>query len=163
MSTNTDISLDQLRAVPLERRLEIVEALWESVESESGPYPTSDEILDEADREFGAHLADPSSSIPWEQVRAQMRAQLGKSEIAPDVRLSETEQAGVDRRLADHDRNPGAAKLIDDFVDGARRRRTTTPSTAPTRAWWCGWDKRANTSCAPRALTRTRWASMRCG
>jgi putative addiction module component (TIGR02574 family) len=72
-----DVPIDQLRALPLEKRLEIIEALWESVESEAGPFPISDEILEEADREFEAHLADPSSSIPWEVVRARLRERYG--------------------------------------------------------------------------------------
>jgi putative addiction module component (TIGR02574 family) len=78
MSTATmDVSIDQLRALPLEKRLEIIEALWDSVESEQGPIPISDDILDEADREFEAHLADPSSSIPWETARAKLRERYG--------------------------------------------------------------------------------------
>jgi putative addiction module component (TIGR02574 family) len=77
MSTATmDVSIDQLRALPLEKRLEIIEALWESVESEQG-LTISDDVLDEADREFEAHLADPSSSIPWETARARLRERYG--------------------------------------------------------------------------------------
>lgn len=78
MSTATmDIPIDQLRALPLEKRLEIIEALWESVESELGPMPISDDVMDEADREFEAHLTDPSSSIPWETARARLRERYG--------------------------------------------------------------------------------------
>ena len=72
-SATMDVSIDQLRALPLEKRLEILEALWESVEDEGGPLAITDEIADEAEREFEAHLADPSSSIPWETVRARLR------------------------------------------------------------------------------------------
>jgi putative addiction module component (TIGR02574 family) len=76
-SATMEVSIDQLRGLPLERRLEIIEALWESVESEAGPIPISDDILDEADREFEAHLADPSSSVPWEVARARLRERYG--------------------------------------------------------------------------------------
>jgi putative addiction module component (TIGR02574 family) len=71
-----DISIDQLRGLPLEKRLEIIEALSESVESELGPFPISDEFVDELDRRYHEHVADPQSSIPWEQVRVEMRRQL---------------------------------------------------------------------------------------
>lgn len=71
-----DISIDQLRGLPLEKRLEIIEALWESVEDEAGPLPISEEFADELDRRYAAHVADPDSSIPWEQVRAEIRRQL---------------------------------------------------------------------------------------
>lgn len=70
------LSVDQLRGLPLEKRLATTEVLWASVEAELGPEPISDGFEDELDREFEAHLADPSSSIPWEQVREKMRRQL---------------------------------------------------------------------------------------
>lgn len=76
-SATMDVPIDQLRALPLEKRLEILEALWDSVESEADPYPIPEEVLDEAEREFEAHLADPSSSIPWETVRARLRERYG--------------------------------------------------------------------------------------
>jgi putative addiction module component (TIGR02574 family) len=72
-----DISIDQLRRLPLEKRLEIIEALWESVESEAGQWPIPEEVLDEADREFEAHLVDPSSSIPWDVVRTRLLERYG--------------------------------------------------------------------------------------
>lgn len=74
-----DISIDTLRALPLEKRLELVEALWESIERDAGPdaWPISDEIIEEAKREIEAHDADPSSSIPWETVRARLFARCG--------------------------------------------------------------------------------------
>jgi putative addiction module component (TIGR02574 family) len=76
-SATMDVPIDQLRALPLEKRLEIIEALWDSVETEADPYPISDEIVEEAEREYEAHLADPSSSIPWETVRARLRERYG--------------------------------------------------------------------------------------
>jgi putative addiction module component (TIGR02574 family) len=72
-----DASIDQLRSLPLEKRLEILEALWQSVERETGPWPISDEFADELDRRYEEHVADPSSSIPWKTVHAEMRRQLG--------------------------------------------------------------------------------------
>lgn len=108
-----DISIDQLRDLPLERRLEIIEALWESVESELGPEAISDEL----DREFEAHLQDLSSSIPWEQVRAEMRRRFADLGTPAELRLSQAEQAEIDRRLAEHKRNPGAAKPVDTFLN----------------------------------------------
>ena len=118
MSTATmDIPIDQLRALPLEKRLEIIEALWESVESELGPMPISDEFADELDRRFQEHVDDPGSSIPWEQVRAEMRVRLGNPDLQREVLLSEAERAEIDRRLAEHKENPGAAKPVDTFLN----------------------------------------------
>jgi putative addiction module component (TIGR02574 family) len=124
-SATMDVSIEQLRQLPLEKRLAIIEALWESVEEELGPVPIRDDVLDEADREFEAHLADPSSSVPWEQVRAEMRRRLEDSAVegSPgEMRLSQREQAEIDRRLAAHERDPGAARPVDAFLDELDRR-----------------------------------------
>ena len=75
-SATMDVSIDQLRRLPLEKRLELLGALWDSVESEAGPFPISEDFADELDRRYQEHVADPSSSIPWEAVRAEMRRQL---------------------------------------------------------------------------------------
>ena len=75
-SATMDVSIDQLRGLPLERRLEIIEALWESVEADAGPFPIPDEFADELDRRYAEHVANPESSIPWEQVRAEIHRQL---------------------------------------------------------------------------------------
>lgn len=124
-SATMDVSIEQLRQLPLEKRLEIIEALWDSVEAELGPAPIPDHVLDEAEREFQAHLADPSTSIPWEQVRAEMRRRLDDSAVEESpgvIRLSEREQAEIDRRLAAHERDPGAATPVDAFLDELDRR-----------------------------------------
>lgn len=69
-----NVSIDQLRGLPLEKRLEIVEALWDSVESELGPEPIADEIsrevgLSEAeqteiDRRLAGHRRNPDAAKP---------------------------------------------------------------------------------------------------
>jgi putative addiction module component (TIGR02574 family) len=112
-----DVSIDQLRGLPLERRLEIIEALWDSVEAEVRPFPISDELAGELDRRFPEHVDDPESSIPWEQVRAAMRRRLADLGAPAELRLSHAEQAEIDRRLAEHKRNPGAARPVDTFLN----------------------------------------------
>lgn len=72
-----DISIDQLRALPLEKRLEIIEALWESVDDEVQQADIPDDIYEVSLRETAAHNADPSTSIPWETVYARLRAKHG--------------------------------------------------------------------------------------
>lgn len=73
-----DISIDQLRRLPLEKRLELIEKLWESLGKDAYEhFPIPDEVIEEAEREVDAHIADPSSSIPWEVVRARLRERYG--------------------------------------------------------------------------------------
>lgn len=73
-----DISIEQLRRLPLEKRLELIRVLWDSLGEHAAEYfPIPDEVLDEAERRYQEHLADPGSSIPWEVVRARLRERYG--------------------------------------------------------------------------------------
>jgi putative addiction module component (TIGR02574 family) len=120
-----DISVDQLRALPLPKRLEILEALCEAVESECGSEGTSEEFADELDRRYAEHVADPSSSASWDEVRAAVRRQLARvasKESPSGPHLSAEEQAEFDRRIAEHRRNRGAAKPVAVFLDELDRR-----------------------------------------
>jgi putative addiction module component (TIGR02574 family) len=58
-------------------RFELAQDLWESVAAhpESLP-PPSDEQVAEACRRLEEHKKDPSSAIPWEEVRAALWARL---------------------------------------------------------------------------------------
>lgn len=73
-----DVPIDQLRRLPLEKRLEIIEALWESVEMELGPEPLASEKGHESahevhlaereqtefDRRLAAHKQNPGAATP---------------------------------------------------------------------------------------------------
>lgn len=73
-----DIPIDQLRRLPVEKRLELIKVLWDSLGEHPEQYfHIPDEVLDEAERRFQEHLDDPSSSIPWETVRARLRERYG--------------------------------------------------------------------------------------
>lgn len=124
-SATMDVPIDQLRALPLEKRLEIIEALWDSVESECGSEGIPEEFAGVLERRYPEHVADPASSLSWEQVRNEIRRQLQQARNQDGLRqvlLSESEQAEFDRRLAEHRRNPGVAKPVDTFLDELDRR-----------------------------------------
>lgn len=73
-----DVSIEQLRRLPLDQRIQVIEQLWDTLEeSDLEEWPIPDEILDESDREVEAHLADPNSSIPWEEARARLFERYG--------------------------------------------------------------------------------------
>jgi putative addiction module component (TIGR02574 family) len=72
-SAATDASIHQLRALPLKRRLQIMGALLDSIESEGGAEPGSEEFPDEMDHRDEEDAADPSPTVSWHEVRTEIR------------------------------------------------------------------------------------------
>ena len=61
------------KGLPISERIQLVEDIWDSIarDTPSG-LQLSPEERAELHRRHAAHQADPSSSIPWEQVRATL-------------------------------------------------------------------------------------------
>ena len=61
------------KKLPISERIQLVEDLWDSIAEES---PDSLQLSAperaEMQRRYADHLANPSTSIPWEQVRAML-------------------------------------------------------------------------------------------
>jgi putative addiction module component (TIGR02574 family) len=61
------------KTLPISERIELVEDIWDSIAEET---PSSLDLSDaeraELHRRFAAHQANPSSGVPWEQVRAAL-------------------------------------------------------------------------------------------
>jgi len=61
------------RDLPISERIELVEDIWDSIAEEtSGQLDLSPEQRAELHRRLLAHQENPSSSIPWEDVRASL-------------------------------------------------------------------------------------------
>lgn len=62
------------RELPLSERIQLVEDVWDSIAEETSGQPLrlSPEARAELQQRLAAHQANPSSSIPWEQVRASL-------------------------------------------------------------------------------------------
>lgn len=65
-----DPAFDQL--TPAEQ-IEHVQYLWDRIAEHPEGVPVSAEMKAELDRRLAAHRADPSTAIPWEQVKAELR------------------------------------------------------------------------------------------
>jgi putative addiction module component (TIGR02574 family) len=63
-------SFDQM--TPAERIFH-VQSLWDRIAEEPEGVPVSEEMKAELDRRLATHRADPSTAIPWEQVKAELR------------------------------------------------------------------------------------------
>ena len=54
----------------IEERLELVEAIWDSIAHSADRPPLSDARRAELDRRLADHLANPADVVPWEEVKA---------------------------------------------------------------------------------------------
>ena len=70
--TRNEILAEFLKLDPDEQR-QLVEEMWESMEEEDVSHEFSDEELVEIERRDAEFRADPSTGIPWENVRAELR------------------------------------------------------------------------------------------
>jgi putative addiction module component (TIGR02574 family) len=69
---NKTLLQELLQLSPAER-VGIAQELWDSVEEPELP-PLTPEQMQEIDRRIAEHEKDPSSAIPWEEVRVSLRA-----------------------------------------------------------------------------------------
>ena len=60
---------DELGRLSTAEKLDLLDALWESIESDP---PLTDAQRTELDRRIAHHEQHPADVLPWEQVRADM-------------------------------------------------------------------------------------------
>ena len=65
--------ISNFKELPISERIQLVEDIWGSIAEET-PVSLHLSTTDQAElqRRLAAHNADPSSSIPWEEVRASL-------------------------------------------------------------------------------------------
>ncbi len=63
--------MEALLKLPSQERADLAMALWESLDEadREASVDLTPEQAAELDRRFAEHLADPSTGIPWEEVR----------------------------------------------------------------------------------------------
>jgi len=61
------------RMTPAER-VESLRDLWDEIAADAELVPLSDEWKTEIDRRWKEYQEDPGSAIPWEEVKARLRA-----------------------------------------------------------------------------------------
>ena len=70
---NRNISVDDLLALPPAERIQIVEALWDSIAAEPDSVPVTDAQKREIEARLEDYRRDPGKAIPWEVARAHLR------------------------------------------------------------------------------------------
>lgn len=68
--------LAELLRLPADKRADLAMALWESLDDagRDAALELTPEQRAELDRRWAEHERDPSSAIPWDEVRRRMRA-----------------------------------------------------------------------------------------
>jgi putative addiction module component (TIGR02574 family) len=69
MSSNL---VDTVRRLPLAERIELVEALWESMTQEGYEPPLTPEQAAELDRRVEAHRRNPNDVVSWESIKEDL-------------------------------------------------------------------------------------------
>lgn len=68
----TKADVQELLALPIEERVELAEALWQSIEQE----PLADWQRKLLEERLAEHRRDPEAGIPWEEVRRELWPEL---------------------------------------------------------------------------------------
>lgn len=58
-------------------RIQLAQDLWDSISERSDALPLTPEQVREFEQRLAEHEADPSSAVPWTEVRARLRDRFG--------------------------------------------------------------------------------------
>ena len=69
--SSTFFTLAEIKALSVDDRIRLLEAIWDSITSEPGLPEMIKTRQDELLRRVAAHKASPDDVVPWEEVKAQ--------------------------------------------------------------------------------------------
>jgi putative addiction module component (TIGR02574 family) len=72
---NTQL-LEQARRLSVEERIELVEAIWDSIATSNAAPPPTDAQKAELDRRIADHEAHPDDVVPWNEIKADALARM---------------------------------------------------------------------------------------
>jgi putative addiction module component (TIGR02574 family) len=76
MSTNV---LEAAKSLPLPERLDLLDALWESIIEEGYDPPITRAQAEELDQRLKAHEQNPEDVIDWKTIKTELDSRFGKS------------------------------------------------------------------------------------
>lgn len=72
----TSFPLDAIRKLSPEERVQLVEDIWDTLVDDTESLPVTDAQAAELDRRLEAYAKDSDPGTPWEQVKADLRAEM---------------------------------------------------------------------------------------
>ena len=73
----SNVPIEELLKLTVAERVLLVEDLWDSIAADPEGLPLTDQQKREIDRRLAEHDEDPSSAVPWEQVRERLYKKWG--------------------------------------------------------------------------------------
>ena len=67
-----------IERIGIEKRLRLVEELWDSIAADSSAVPLTEAQRTELDRRIAEHEANPDDVVPWEEVKTSITERLKK-------------------------------------------------------------------------------------
>jgi putative addiction module component (TIGR02574 family) len=64
--------LSEILELPPNERLQLVEAIWDSLVEVPEAVPISDAVREELDRRLAAYYEDPASARPWREIKSEL-------------------------------------------------------------------------------------------
>lgn len=71
--------IEAAKGLSLTERIELLDALWESIVEDGYEPPLTAAQAEELDRRLKAHRENPDDVIDWETIRAELDAKLGRN------------------------------------------------------------------------------------
>lgn len=68
----SSVLLDTAKSLPLADRIELIDALWESVAEEGYEPELTPEQATELDRRLAAHRQDPDDVVSWDSIKTDL-------------------------------------------------------------------------------------------
>ncbi len=67
-------TIAEISSLSVDERLQLVDAIWDSIAAESDQLPLRPAQLQEVERRLAAHRTHPEDVVPWDEVRDQALA-----------------------------------------------------------------------------------------
>lgn len=68
-------TLNQIKALSIEDRIHLVQAVWDSIAAEQACPDLTKEQQQELDRRIAAYEANPNEVMTWEEIKASIKRQ----------------------------------------------------------------------------------------
>ena len=67
--------MDAIKRLSVAERVRLVQEIWDTLQPTADELPLTEEQRAIVDRRLQEHRRDPSSAIPWEEVRARIESE----------------------------------------------------------------------------------------